>query len=483
MALIEPGKGVMLKRGKNLRYICASDQMEKLDPKFAFDCSCMLGKKYGTAFQISEDRDHKLRVIDPVLVEEHAEEYLKIQIQDGGDGEKKDNRNIEDVADQQNQKLSKDDIMSLQDEGVCGESIIRELVENSATFNARTEFSKAKYLKKKKKKYVPQFLALAPNARLLCEMYFFKNPLKILDLRPDTVAQMLTWSDIQAGSNVVLFESCQGLIAGALMERLGSTGRLIQLYKSSFPVRIIMEQFNFSSAELEKNLCSMQIDKVEILESLFQSGKSDQDILEMMLGQNIFETNTDIGVESKNGVKEEMEVCNDSVLETNGNTQNAVNIKKKEDEAPGENKRDKYANNRKRKYGKNKDEENESHKMNFNRVAYVSKEQRLKESQVALNHFRSKQIDSLIIASKFHPKAPLLALLKFLPPSGSFVVYFPHKEPLMECYVLLRELNLAANIELTESWFRNIQVLPNRTHPENVMSGSGGFILRGMKVE
>lgn len=42
--------------------------------------------------------------------------------------------------------------MSLRQEGVEGESIIQEIVENSATFKDRTEYSKAKYIKKKKKK-------------------------------------------------------------------------------------------------------------------------------------------------------------------------------------------------------------------------------------------------------------------------------------------------------------------------------------------
>lgn len=61
-----------------------------------------------------------------------------------------DNRDIQD--DTTSQKLSRDDIMSLRQEGVEGETIIQEIVDNSATFKDRTEYSKAKYIKKKKKK-------------------------------------------------------------------------------------------------------------------------------------------------------------------------------------------------------------------------------------------------------------------------------------------------------------------------------------------
>ena len=61
-----------------------------------------------------------------------------------------DNRDIQD--DTTSQKLSRDDIISLRQEGVVGETIIQEIVENSATFKDRAEYSKAKYIKKKKKK-------------------------------------------------------------------------------------------------------------------------------------------------------------------------------------------------------------------------------------------------------------------------------------------------------------------------------------------
>ena len=444
MSLIELGKGVMLQGNKNLKYICASQEKEDFNRKFSFNSKCLIGKRYGTAFQIKADDD--LEVIDPTMIDEHAEEFM-ISESHKDDNETKDNRNIEDIADSQNQKLSKEDIMSLQEEGVTGKEIIQELIENSSTFNERSEFSKAKYLQKKKKKYVPQFLALKPTARLLSQMYYFKNPLKILDVRPDTLGQILTWSNIHSASKVLVFENCQGLIAGAVLERLGTDGKLIQLYKSSFPVRLIMEQFNFSVTCLDENVCSLPLDKIEMLGTLFQNGKSDNEILEMMLGKNAFQLNVKNG---RNVVTEE------------------ISVKPKSENVP---------EGRKRKFEKYK-----KRQLDVNRVSFVSKSQRLKESQQALSHLRTNDINSLIIVSKYHPRNVLIALLKLLPPSCPFVVYFPHKEPLMECYVALRELNVAINIELTESWFRNIQVLPNRTHPENVMSASGGYILHGIKI-
>ena len=55
-------------------------------------------------------------------------------------------------------------------------------------------------------------------------------------------------------------------------------------------------------------------------------------------------------------------------------------------------------------------------------------------------------------------------------------------QPLSDIYSQFRESNLGVNLKLTECWFRNYQVLPSRTHPEVMMSGSGGYILSGIKV-
>jgi len=56
------------------------------------------------------------------------------------------------VDSSETQKLDKKTIMAFRDEGMAGEKIVEKLIENSATFKDRTEFSQAKYLKKKEKK-------------------------------------------------------------------------------------------------------------------------------------------------------------------------------------------------------------------------------------------------------------------------------------------------------------------------------------------
>jgi len=45
-------------------------------------------------------------------------------------------------------------------------------------------------------------------------------------LRYDTLAQMLTLGNIHAGGKVLVFETCAGMVLGAVMERMGGTETL-----------------------------------------------------------------------------------------------------------------------------------------------------------------------------------------------------------------------------------------------------------------
>ncbi len=40
-------------------------------------------------------------------------------------------------------------------------------------------------------------------------------------LRYDTLAQILTLGNIHAGSKIIVFETCAGLVLGSVMERMG----------------------------------------------------------------------------------------------------------------------------------------------------------------------------------------------------------------------------------------------------------------------
>lgn len=89
----------------------------------------------------------------------------------------------------------------------------------------------------------------------------------------------------------------------------------------------------------------------------------------------------------------------------------------------------------------------------------------------------------LIIASKLHPKSILLFLLPFMKLSGNFAVHSTHREILVDTFTAVRGLGGVVRVCLNETFLRNYQVLEDRTHPENTMSGSGGYLLSGTVVE
>lgn len=93
-----------------------------------------------------------------------------------------------------------------------------------------------------------------------------------------------------------------------------------------------------------------------------------------------------------------------------------------------------------------------------------------------------RKCDSLILACSYDPKATLLKLLPYLETSCPFVVFCEYMEPLFECFQELQNQKLAINLRLSDTWLREYQVLPNRTHPNMTMSQNGGFILTGVKV-
>ena len=45
-------------------------------------------------------------------------------------------------------------------------------------------------------------------------------------MRSDTLAQILTLSNVHALSNLVVMETCQGLIVGSMLERMGGNEHL-----------------------------------------------------------------------------------------------------------------------------------------------------------------------------------------------------------------------------------------------------------------
>jgi len=167
----------------------------------------------------------------------------------------------------------------------------------------------------------------------------------------------------------------------------------------------------------------------------------------------------------------------------------------------------------------------EDEEKNFDETTTMAIDDAEKKVDESPNDNDTRQCDSLIIATKYDPTATLLRLLPYLAPSCPFVIYHEFLEPLLETFrtlqnyygpdnenenekgnihdnennettssnsdegktkspttSMMQRRNIAINLRLTDTWFREYQVLEGRTHPNMAMSQNGGYLLMGTKL-
>lgn len=351
-----------------------------------------IGHSFGSYFEIRSDGSLKK------LGDKDVEKKLNIKF----DAEEmKDNRSLFDTG--ESQKLTTDDIEAYKKQGVSGHDMVKIIVENSSSFQEKTTFSKEKYLRKKQMKYVNIVQVLKPNVRLLSEMYYSQGPLKICNLRVDSLSQMLAFCNVMARGKYIIIETVLGLLTAAVIERLGNTGCAIQMHLGPFslyPTQQALKAINFKHVENDSILYNIDL-------------------------------------------KTAM-----SLLQPNDGESMTVDSLDNKDDLP-----------KKRQ-----------------RIEKEDHIQKVKEILVPRN------MDSLLVAVKNHP-ANILSILDFLAFSRPFAIFSMYLEPLVDCYVTLKSRGDIISLNITENWYRKYQVLPERTHPAYNMSGNGGFLLTGIKVE
>nr|DBA27124.1 TPA: hypothetical protein GDO54_011300 [Pyxicephalus adspersus] len=384
-----------------------------------------IGKHYGTTFEITAGGNLQTK----------KNEIAAAEPKEAG----ADNRNI--VDDGKSQKLTRDDIEALKEKGIKGQEIVQQLIENSTTFRDKTEFAQEKYIKKKKKKYEANISIVKPSTRILAMMYYAREPGKICQLRYDTLAQMLTLGNIHAGSQVIVMETCAGLLLGSVMERMGGYGSVIQMYPGTGPVRAATDCFGFPKS-FYKTLYEFPLSKVEsLISGTFSAHRSvhaEQDSVQ--------------GDEESNGSNAEKQEPAQDIEEDSSpatEAESTVNSNQPENqeemEVTGEENNEKGQNLEKKQIAMEKKRKQD--------------ERRKREAEAAVL-LQNKNADG-------HPLIHPMCLVF---------------QPLLECYTKLRERGGVINLKLSETWLRNYQVLPDRSHPKLVMSGGGGYLLYGITV-
>lgn len=432
---IKEGDHIVLKRGDVYKAVQVQRKKKVIFEKQWILLDNVVGHLYSTTFEIGSGG-----TLQP-KEEEQTESSTDVKVAGT------DNRHI--VDDGKSQKLTRDDIETMKEQGLKNEEIIKQLIGNSSTFNNKTGYAQDKYIKKKKKKYENTVTVLKPTCRILAMMYHGREPGKICHLRYDTLAQMLTLGNIHAGSKVLVFETCAGLVLGAIMERMGGYGSVIQMYPGGGPVRAGVDCFGFP-AHFHDTLHEFPICHVNaLLAGTLDTSAKDPTAEEKQLRVAAEEEQNQPEAEQQEGSPKE------ESMETNAANNSGQDQEKLEKEKRQEAKA-------------------------LERKAKMQEKQRKLAAAAAL--LEGRNADGLVIASHFHPCSVLLGLLKFLSPSRPFVVFSQYKETLIECYTKLKEQGGTINLMLTDTWLRHYQVLPDRTHPLLLMSGGGGYLLSGTTV-
>jgi hypothetical protein len=149
------------------------------------------------------------------------------------------------------QKLSTADIANLRQQGLNGAEIVKSLMENSSTFGIKSDFAQAKYIKRKEKKYRKLYQVLPANPATICETYTYKNRDKVMNLRYDSLAQILSHSGIHSGAHVLVVESMSGLITGAVAYRMRGQGRILTVYAGQQPHYEIVRAYNLEAKDID----------------------------------------------------------------------------------------------------------------------------------------------------------------------------------------------------------------------------------------
>ena len=433
----------------------------------------IIGRPVWTTYKMEPKKGGGKRVF--VLREcdtsESLAEQLKKDLSSGSD-----NRNIFD--DGRSQLLSTEEIIGLRTSGMSGQAIVGQLIENSKTFRDKTEYSQEKYLKKKEKKYFEYITVRWPTIRLISQIMFRTDPLKILGLRMDTLSQIITTVGIHSHGTYMLYESgCQGLVAAAMLNYIGINGHLIHIYPENVPQKQAVFAMNYDS---DKISCLLSVNINGLFEKLLQenpvlygnSGELPEKEIVINKSFTLESENCDKVIQSEEDVTDTIHRKEDVITEAGPlNERSVIDSSKQEDEVTEEKEvvSDVF-NEKKRKHPDT--EESAAKKLRIEL-----------ETEKAAHLLRGSKVDGLVVIAREHPANILTALLPYVAPSRPFVVYSQFREPLLELYRLLKCRHNTLGNKVTESWLRYYQILACRTHPDISMSGGGGYLLSGIVVE
>ncbi|KAK0075924.1 hypothetical protein PV325_006169 [Microctonus aethiopoides] len=442
--IVRPGSYVVVQK-QNFRKLCkVSEKGTFTLGKEQIEMEQLIGKCYWSTFKMIPSKNGKKNITLILAEKAETSEELRKGVTSGID-----NRSITD--DGTSQKLSREEIEDLREAGKSSNEIVGCLIENSTSFASKTEYSQEKYIKKKENKYFRYLTILKPSIAILQAIYFRQDHSKINCLRMDTLSQILSFCDVKADGQYILYDggSC-GLAAAALMSRIGSEtkGNLIHLHPGNQAQMTLVHAMNFPDEQLKR----MHTVNLYTFLRLYHQGENviiDELAKKYALSRKL---------------------ANDVKRKNNDEDENNLNIKRPKFEDSSM-KADELI-----VHEDNKIDDTTSLVGTFKMPRWFD------ETREAVNRIKQSVTQGLAIIGREHPLNIINELLSFLGASRPFVIYHCHREPLQETYVALKQRKDIINLKLFSNFCRGYQVLHNRTHPDIMTNDLGGYLLTGYLV-
>lgn len=268
-----------------------------------------------------------------------------------------------------------------------------------------------------------------------------QDPEKILGLRFDSISQIISYSNVSATGNFMLYESgTNGLVPAVLLNSIGANtdGQLLHLHQGNVPQRQALLALNLEDEQLDRCISA---NIYSILRQYYQkSGGLKRKLDEISAASS----DSPAKVPRTDEVEKAMEIEVSEIGEENKediSSENTSEIKNGDGKTP----------------------------------KWVLENERGCE-------LLRENLDALIIVAKEHPVSIVNALLPFVKPSRPVVMFSLSRDILVEAFINLKSSGKVTDLKLSSNWLRNYQILPNRTHPDVIMNGNGGFILHGYTV-
>jgi len=221
------------------------------------DLKAAIGQPFSSTFKLEPITDKKRHYTLVICNDNQA----RNQWSTNGSGT--DNKLITD--DSSSQLLSTDEIIALKESGESGQNIVERLLENSKTFQLKTEYAQEKYLKKKARKYCDYLTIFKPSIRLITDVLYKQQTLpKTIALRFDTLAQILCRVNLDPGGKYLLYENgSQGLLQAALLNQLHDNGCLVHIFSSTSEQNALraVKAMNFSETKI-KQMLTVSLDEI-----------------------------------------------------------------------------------------------------------------------------------------------------------------------------------------------------------------------------